>query len=261
MDGQNVPVPGSREIGRMLPQQPAAHGQDAPEPRRSKTWDARLRRGVDIVAAGLALALFAPLMLTIAVAVRLESRGPVFFRQTRIGQGGRRFGMYKFRKFHIDAGEAGSPLTLERDPRLTQVGRLLMATKFDELPQFWNVLRGDMAIVGPRPESLAFSDCFKDGWEELLHHKPGLLGPCQIVFRNEAAVFPNGADAETYYRAVLFPTKARIDVDYFRDRNLASDAGIILRGVLAICGAVAPASAGLVRVEAASRADATPAAL
>jgi lipopolysaccharide/colanic/teichoic acid biosynthesis glycosyltransferase len=157
--------------------------------------------------------------------------------------------MYKFRKFHVDAGQAGCPLTLEQDPRMTRVGRLLMKTKLDELPQFWNVIKGDMAIVGPRPESLAFADCFHNGWEELLRYKPGLVGPCQIIFRNEAAAFPKGVDVDEFYRAVVFPLKARIDLDYFRSRSLASDVVIMIRSFLAICGWASAASAGLRQVE------------
>lgn len=203
------------------------------------------RRGVDVLFAGIALLLLAPLMLAIAIAIWLESRGPMLFCQTRIGQRGRRFLMYKFRKFHADAGSTGSPLTLEQDPRLTVVGSFLMETKLDELPQLWNVFIGDMAIVGPRPESLAFADCFANGWEEVLEHKPGLLGPCQIMFRNEAAAFPSGADVNEFYRTVLFPLKARVDLDYFRNRSLSSDCGIMIRGFLAVCGWAPPANTGL----------------
>jgi lipopolysaccharide/colanic/teichoic acid biosynthesis glycosyltransferase len=194
------------------------------------------QRVLDFLLASIALLLLAPLMVVITIGILLESRGPTFFCQTRIGQGGKRFCMYKFRKFRADAGQAGSPLTLDQDPRMTEVGRLLMKTKFDELPQLWNVIRGDMAIVGPRPESLAFADCFEDGWEELLEYKPGLLGPCQIIFRNEAATFPSGADVNEFYRTVLFPLKARIDLDYFRSRSIPSDIGIMFKGFLAICG-------------------------
>jgi lipopolysaccharide/colanic/teichoic acid biosynthesis glycosyltransferase len=214
-----------------------------------ETTGASFRRAVDVLIAGIALLLLAPLMLAIAIAIWLESGRPTFFCQTRIGQGGRLFRMYKFRKFHADAGRAGSPLTLEQDPRMTRVGRVLMKTKFDELPQLWNVIKGDMAIVGPRPESLAFADCFEDGWQELLRYKPGLIGPCQIIFRNEAAVFPKGVDVSEFYRAVVFPLKARIDLDYFRSRSLASDVVIMVRSFLAICGWASAASAGLTHVE------------
>lgn len=206
----------------------------------------RVRRALDICLVCLAVLCLAPLLLLVAAAVWLESGGPVLFRQVRIGKGGRYFYMYKFRKFHADAGRAGSPLTLKKDPRLTFVGRILAATKLDELPQLWNVLRGEMSIVGPRPESLAFADCFQNGWEDLLKFKPGLIGPCQIMFRNEAELIPGDVAPDLFYRAVLFPLKARIDLEYFKNRTLAGDFIIMLRGALAVGGYVPAPHAGLV---------------
>jgi len=196
----------------------------------------RVRRALDICLVCVLVLLIGPLLLLIAAAVWLESGRPILFCQARIGKGGRHFCMYKFRKFHADAGNAGSPLTLKNDPRLTLVGSILAATKFDELPQLWNVLRGDMSIVGPRPESLAFADCFQNGWEELLRFKPGLLGPCQIIFRNETDVFPGDVAPDVFYRTVLFPMKASIDLEYFNSRTLAADFIIMLRGALAVVG-------------------------
>ncbi len=158
--------------------------------------------------------------------------------------------MYKFRKFHADAGIAGCPLTLKKDPRLTFVGSILAATKLDELPQLWNVLRGDMSIVGPRPESLAFADCFQNGWEELLRFKPGLIGPSQIIFRNEADAFPGDVAPDLFYRTVLFPLKASIDLEYFKSRTLTRDFIIVLRGAMAVGGYVPPLHAGLSAIKA-----------
>jgi lipopolysaccharide/colanic/teichoic acid biosynthesis glycosyltransferase len=137
--------------------------------------------------------------------------------------------MYKFRKFGPRCGCDGSPLTLQEDDRLTAVGRVLAATKLDELPQLWNVFRGDMSLVGPRPESLSFSDCFRDGFERVLDHKPGVFGPCQVLFRHESKLYPADALAADYYREVLFPAKARIDLAYFPRRTLVSDFGWIAR--------------------------------
>jgi lipopolysaccharide/colanic/teichoic acid biosynthesis glycosyltransferase len=139
--------------------------------------------------------------------------------------------MYKFRKFAPDCDTHGCPLTIEGDGRLTAVGRVLAASKLDELPQLWNVLRGDMSLVGPRPESLAFTDCFRNGFEKILEHKPGLFGPCQVMFRHESKLFPADVAAVEFYRQVLFPAKAEIDLAYFSRRTLASDLGWILRGV------------------------------
>lgn len=195
-----------------------------------------LRRAFDLGCAAAALILLSPAMLLISVAIWIESGGPIFFSQLRLGRAGRRFYMHKFRKFGAACGSDGAPLTLEGDERLTVVGRILAQTKADELPQFWNVLTGDMSIVGPRPESLAFADCFKDGFERLLDYTPGLFGPCQVRFRDEQRLYPKNADPAVYYRAFLFPAKARIDLEYFPNRSLLRDLGWVVRGVLAVAG-------------------------
>ena len=125
--------------------------------------DAGLRRAFDVVCAGMAALVLAPVMVILTLALLFEDGTPILFSQLRLGQHGRPFRMYKFRKFRPDCDNHGCPLTVEGDGRLTAVGRILAASKLDELPQLWNVLRGDMSIVGPRPESLAFTDCFRNG--------------------------------------------------------------------------------------------------
>jgi lipopolysaccharide/colanic/teichoic acid biosynthesis glycosyltransferase len=193
--------------------------------------DVGVRRTLDILCAGMAALVLAPLMLIVVFVIWIESGGPILFSQLRLGQYGRPFRMYKFRKFAPDCDTHGCPLTIEGDGRLTAVGRVLAASKLDELPQLWNVLRGDMSLVGPRPESIAFTDCFRNGFEKVLEHKPGLFGPCQIMFRHESKLFPADVAAVEFYRQVLFPAKAEIDLAYFSRRTLASDLGWILRGV------------------------------
>ena len=193
------------------------------------------RRVFDIVAAILALLVLLPLMLLVSLAILLESGRPVLFCQTRLGMGGQQFRLLKFRKFAAKSAP-GSAVTVRSDPRMTRVGRLLERTKLDELPQLWNILRGDMAVVGPRPESLAFADCFARGFYAVLDHKPGLFGPCQVIFRNEGALYREAIEAETYYRSVLFPLKARIDLDYFRRRSFTSDLRWIVLGLFAVVG-------------------------
>lgn len=191
---------------------------------------AGLRRALDIVCAGVAAFILAPVMLVVALAIWIESGRPILFSHLRLGQNGRPFRMYKFRKFKPDCDNHGCPLTVERDSRLTAIGRVLAASKLDELPQLWNVLRGDMSLVGPRPESLAFTDCFRNGFEKVLEHKPGLFGPCQVMFRHESKLYPTGVAAVEFYRQVLFPAKAEIDLGYFSRRTVVSDLGWILRG-------------------------------
>jgi lipopolysaccharide/colanic/teichoic acid biosynthesis glycosyltransferase len=194
-----------------------------------------VRRMFDVAAAALALLFLAPLMLLVSLAILLESGRPVLFCQTRLGLGGQPFRLLKFRKFAVKSAP-GSAVTVRCDPRMTRVGRLLERTKLDELPQLWNILRGDMAVVGPRPESLAFTDCFAQGFFGVLDHRPGLFGPCQVIFRNEGALYRGVLEAEAYYRNVLFPLKAQIDLDYFCRRNLLSDLRWVVLGILAVIG-------------------------
>lgn len=201
---------------------------------RRPAIDASMRRALDIAGACIAAFILAPVASIVTLAVWVEGGRPILFSQLRLGQHGRPFKMYKFRKFRVDCDDRGCPLTMQDDGRLTGVGRVLVVTKLDELPQLWNVLVGDMALVGPRPESLVFSDCFRNGFERIHDHKPGLFGPCQVLFRNESELYPAGVAAAEYYRKVLFPTKAKIDLAYFERRTLISDLGWILRAAWAI---------------------------
>lgn len=195
-----------------------------------------VNRVIDVTVAVAGLVVSAPIMLLIVAAIFVESGRPIFFSQIRLGGGGRQFRMYKFDKFDEDAPSAGHALTLENDPRLTRVGRVLARTKLDELPQFWNVLKGDMSVVGPRPESLAFRDCFQGPYRAVLDYKPGIFGPSQVLFRDEAVFYRGRPDPEQFYRRVLFPLKASIDLAYFTQRNLAQDLLWVVRGALAVFG-------------------------
>ena len=193
-------------------------------------------RTFDIIVSSLALVFFSPIMLVIAFAILIESGGPILFSQVRLGRGGRHFRMYKFRKFHKECITDGTPLCVEKDKRLTALGKFLRSTKLDELPQLWNIIRGDMSIVGPRPEVLLFKDCFMGEFERVLEYKPGILGPSQVMFRNEGSLFPTDAAPTEFYRQVLFPIKARLDLAYYQRRTVWSDIVWLLRGVLAVLG-------------------------
>lgn len=194
------------------------------------------RRVFDFTLSLASLLALSPLMLVIAIAIILGSGRPILFSQLRLGHHGRPFVMYKFRKFHSDCSANGLQLTLDKDSRLTTVGRFLLLTKLDELPQLWNVLIGDMSIIGPRPESLAYADCFKGGFERVLEHKPGVFGPSQVKFRYENALYPKYGDFNHFYRTSLFPTKANIDLSYYPRRTLASDIAWLFQSVLATLG-------------------------
>jgi lipopolysaccharide/colanic/teichoic acid biosynthesis glycosyltransferase len=206
-----------------------------PERRAPRTPDL-IRRALDVTVALLALFVFSPLMLIILLAIWMGGSRPIFFAQTRLGLGGRHFRIYKFQKFHNRCGAASGPVTVDNDPRFTRLGRFLGRTKLDELPQLWNILKGDMSIVGPRPESLELAHCFSGIYFRVLQFRPGLFGPNQVLFRNESSMFPNNYDPEKFYCEYLFPLKANIDLAYFPQRTLAADIGWIIRGLLAVIG-------------------------
>jgi lipopolysaccharide/colanic/teichoic acid biosynthesis glycosyltransferase len=190
----------------------------------------------DVLFSGACLVCLAPIVLLIAIAIRIDSRGPILYSQMRLGQGGRPFRLYKFRKFHHQAPVAGGALTVANDPRLTRVGWFLERTKLDELPQLWNIVRGEMSVVGPRPETPHFADCFVAGFRAVLDYKPGMFGPAQAMARNESALYQDGHDPEVLYRTVLFPAKARIDLAYYPTRTVIRDVSWIFAGIMAVLG-------------------------
>jgi lipopolysaccharide/colanic/teichoic acid biosynthesis glycosyltransferase len=183
-----------------------------------------VKRLVDIVLSAVFIILLAPIALAIAVAVKLESDGSVFYRCERCGLGGTTFRMLKFRKMHN--GARGLRLTLDRDSRFTRVGRVLAKTKLDELPQFWNVLRGQMSLVGPRPEDPRFVSAYADAFADVLSVRPGVTGLSQLAFVRESRLLGT-ADVETRYLEWLLPSKVEIDRLYVTRRTLRMDAEIL----------------------------------
>ncbi len=180
-----------------------------------------LRRLLDCGVAGTALFAFFPLMLAAAAMVRLGSDGPVFFRQKRMGRNGKEFTLYKFRSMYQEGGGSSS-ITVSGDSRITPVGSFLRRYKLDELPQFWNVLRGDMSLVGPRP---------KLPHHEALHMtcRPGITGAATLAFRNEEELLSEipEHDLEAFYESFIKPAKARLDLDYMRSATLRGDLSIL----------------------------------
>jgi lipopolysaccharide/colanic/teichoic acid biosynthesis glycosyltransferase len=164
------------------------------------------------------------LAAVIAVAVWLDSPGAVIFRAPRVGREGRMFEMLKFRKMRQDA--CGAPLTAAHDDRYTPIGRFLANTRLDELPQIWNVLRGEMCLVGPRPEVASFVSEFADQYAEITRVTPGMTGPAQLRFVHEKS-FLGSEDPVTTYRAEILPQKILIDLEYARNRTPAGDLRIL----------------------------------
>jgi lipopolysaccharide/colanic/teichoic acid biosynthesis glycosyltransferase len=188
-----------------------------------------IKRLFDIVMAAFALALFLPLLLAVALLVRVTSRGPVFFRQERIGRDFRPFRIYKFRSMVQDAPGKGGLVTFGADPRITRVGRLLRATKIDELPQLINVLVGDMSLVGPRPEVRKYVEMFRDDYAEVLRVRPGITDPASIKYRNEAEILGGSQDPEREYVERILPEKIQLGKEYANNSSVWLDFIVILR--------------------------------
>jgi lipopolysaccharide/colanic/teichoic acid biosynthesis glycosyltransferase len=189
-----------------------------------------LKRVSDIALSAVGLVIGAPILGLVALAVWIDSPGPAIFAQERIGLGARRFRMYKYRKFPLRM-TGGAGVTVAGDARMTRVGAFIERTKLDELPQLWNVLKGDMAFVGPRPESPVYADLFEGEYKKLFDYVPGIFGPNQVFYRNESELYPPGEDPDKFYREKLFPEKARRDLEYCARANMASDAIWIARGL------------------------------
>lgn len=185
-------------------------------------------RVVDVVASSLGLIILAPLFVIVAVAIRLDSGGPVFFRQVRVGRDGRPFSILKFRTMRTDAEAVGGQLTVGADPRVTRVGAWLRRSKVDELPQLINVLRGDMALVGPRPEVPRYVALYDDQQRRVLDVRPGITDPASIAFRDEGSILANASDPEAVYVHEIMPRKLAMNLAYLEHRTLARDLGVIL---------------------------------
>jgi lipopolysaccharide/colanic/teichoic acid biosynthesis glycosyltransferase len=195
---------------------------------------AALKRLFDIVMAGVGLVLVSPVLALVAIAVRLDSPGPVLFRQERVGRNFKAFWILKFRTMTTDAGPPGAQLTVGADPRITRVGRWLRKTKIDELPQLANVLVGDMSIVGPRPEVPKYVEMFRADYAVVLSVRPGLTDPASIKYRDEAALLAASANPEQEYICTVLPEKIAIARDYIARATFASDLAVIARTLLGI---------------------------
>ena len=191
------------------------------------------KRSLDLSLAMFGLIVGFPFMLLIALLVRAESPGNVFFSQERLGLSGKRFRLHKFRKFPATWGAVGPGVTVAGDVRMTRVGRFLERTKLDELPQLWNIFKGEMSFVGPRPESVKYAGLFEGKFQGVLDFLPGIFGPNQVAFRNESAMYPPEEDPEQYYKRVLFPQKAKADLDYFSQSHCMGDLLWVFRGIFA----------------------------
>lgn len=188
------------------------------------------KRVFDVLVSAFGLLLIAPLLLLLAVAVKLDSAGPVFFRQQRVGRHGVPFRIHKFRTMRVDAEALGPQVTVGVDARITRVGHWLRGRRFDELPQLIDVLLGDMSLVGPRPEVPRYVEHYPPELKaRVLSVRPGITDPASLAFIDEAAILAAAADPEREYVEVVLPRKLARQADYAAHATLASDLGVIAR--------------------------------
>lgn len=202
-----------------------------------------VKRTFDLLFALVLLVLLAPLLILFALAVALSSPGGAFFRQVRVGRGGRHFKLLKFRSMR-PGSEAKGQLTIGgRDPRITSVGYFLRRSKLDELPQLWNVLVGDMSVVGPRPEVPKYVSLYTPDQREVLTVRPGITGMASIDYIDENELLARAADPEKAYIEEVMPAKLALDLRYVRERSFLLDLRIILATVGKVFGGWKPLNA------------------
>jgi lipopolysaccharide/colanic/teichoic acid biosynthesis glycosyltransferase len=191
-----------------------------------------LKRIFDVVVSAGTLLVLAPLLSVVAIVVALDSGWPVLFAQERVGRRFRRFLLWKIRT--MVHGSSGPSITIPDDARITRVGRFLRASKIDELPQLWNVLRGDMSLVGPRPEQPEYVEMFHERYAPVLELRPGITDTASICFRYEERVLAAAEDPQAEYTRHILPDKLALAQEYVRTRSFARDLSILARTIWAV---------------------------
>jgi lipopolysaccharide/colanic/teichoic acid biosynthesis glycosyltransferase len=191
-----------------------------------------MKRAFDIVVSLAGLILLLPLLLVTAAAIKLDSPGPIFFKQLRVGRGFRPFLIYKFRTMVQDSLTSGQSITVGDDPRITRVGWFLRKTKIDELPQLINVLKGEMTFVGPRPEVPQYVELFREDYEEILKIRPGITDLASIKYRDEAALLGESENPEAEYIRRVLPDKINLGKEYIRRSSFFFDLTLIFKTFL-----------------------------
>jgi lipopolysaccharide/colanic/teichoic acid biosynthesis glycosyltransferase len=193
-----------------------------------------VKRTVDLLIAAVALVLLSPVYAVVAILIKREDRGPVLYRAQRVGKLGVPFRMLKFRTMVLNADRIGGPSTAGDDPRLTRIGRRIRRYKLDEIPQLWNVVRGEMSLVGPRPEVQHYVDMYTPDERLILSVKPGITDWASIRYRNEGEILRGSSDPERDYLEKIRPGKIRLGLEYVRRQSVWTDIGIIAQTVRAL---------------------------
>jgi lipopolysaccharide/colanic/teichoic acid biosynthesis glycosyltransferase len=193
-----------------------------------------LKRAFDFSSSLIGLILVSPVLATIAILIKREDGGPIFYRGVRVGRFGKTFGIFKFRTMVVNAEKMGGPSTADDDPRITEMGEFMRKFKLDELPQLINVLKGEMSIVGPRPEVQMYVDMFTEEEKAILSVRPGITDWASIWNPDEGAVLAGSPDPEKTYMEKIRPEKIRLQLKYVRERSFWNDLKIIAQTIVAI---------------------------
>jgi len=196
-----------------------------------------IKRTFDIVVSSLGLLVFSPLLLLVAFVIKLDSSGPIFFRQRRVGRGFRPFFIFKFRTMVHDPSGRGRLITVgDDDPRITVAGRFLRRTKIDELPQLINVLKGEMSFVGPRPELPQYVELFQKDYAEILRIRPGITDLASLKYHDEAALLKRFENPEVEYCRRILPDKISLSKEYVKKSSFTFDLALIVKTLPKIFG-------------------------
>jgi len=187
------------------------------------------KRVFDIIATVIGSILLLPIIIPIAVWIKVSSKGPLFYVQKRVGKDFQEFNLYKFRSMVVDADKVGPSVTSGDDPRITKVGKIIRKTKIDELPQLLNVLKGDMSLVGPRPEVMKFVEQKKEAYKQVLSVKPGITDNAAIEFRDEETIMEQYEDKEKAYIDIVLPQKIELYYQYIDTISFVNDIKLILK--------------------------------
>ena len=193
-----------------------------------------VKRAFDLVASALGILILSPLLLFIAVWIKLDSKGPVFYRGARVGRFGKTFRIFKYRTMVMNADKIGGSSTPDDDPRLTRIGKLLRRYKLDELPQLLNVVSGEMSLVGPRPQVQWAVDLYTQEEREVLTVRPGITDYASVHFPNEGEILKGSVDPDKDYMEKIHPKKMRLSLEYVRSRSFWVDIKIILQTIVAV---------------------------
>ena len=193
-----------------------------------------LKRAMDIVISGGALIVLWPVLFIVALAIKIDDPGPVFYRQVRVGRGGKEFRIFKFRTMVVDADKKGLAITVGKDNRITRMGAFLRKTKLDELAQLLNVFFGDMSFVGPRPEVPKYVNMYTPYQRQVLLVRPGITDYASIAYRNENDMLAGAEDPEKMYIDVIMPDKIELNMKYLREISPLADLRLIFGTIWAV---------------------------